>query len=285
MIAVRCTLAVLILCLPLLSAAQSAKDVAHDLKGKTVLLREKYVENHLTFDSKGNPTGTATPGPFSISAVKIEKVHVTGATIQIDGRRALLIDTALSDPPQPADIRFVPTGSRVDIVINGDAAHPEELAALVTKIFATSIDDALAGKTSEQRAAEIFTLAALPRSTKSPPPASAPDRPNGIPTPSGEGAIPTYKPGGGVSAPRVIYSVDPDFSDEARRKKVGGICVVRVIVDTNGFPVHIRMVRSLGSGLDENALAAVSQYRFAPAIYHDRPVAVVVSIEVNYRIY
>ncbi|HZD47683.1 MAG TPA: energy transducer TonB [Silvibacterium sp.] len=280
MICFRRSLVCLLLCLPLLSAAQSPKSVAHDLKGKTVLLRGKYVENDLAFDPQGNVTGTATPGPFSISAIKIEKVYASGTTLEIEGRRAVLINTGPSDPPQPADIRFI-GASGVHIVINSDSAHPEALASLVKKVFAFSIDDALAGKTDAERRAELFTLAALPRSAK---PTLVPD-PSSIPTPSGEGATPAYKPGRGVSAPRVIYSVDPDFSDEARRKKVGGISVIRVIVDTNGFPIHLRMVKSLGSGLDENALAAVSQYRFAPAIYHDKPVAVLVSIEVNYRIY
>jgi protein TonB len=92
-------------------------------------------------------------------------------------------------------------------------------------------------------------------------------------------------PGGGVSAPQVIYSVDPEFSDEARRAKYQGICVVSVIVDAQGNPQHVKVVRPLGMGLDEKAVEAVRQYRFKPAYYQGHPVAVEVNVEVNFRIY
>ncbi len=92
-------------------------------------------------------------------------------------------------------------------------------------------------------------------------------------------------PGGGVSAPQIIFSVDPEFSDEARRAKYQGICMVSVIVDAQGNPQRVHVVRPLGMGLDEKAVAAVKQYKFKPAYYQGKPVAVEVNIEVNFRIY
>jgi len=91
--------------------------------------------------------------------------------------------------------------------------------------------------------------------------------------------------GGGVSAPVVIYSVDPEFSDEARRAKYQGICVVSLIVDTQGNPQNVKVVRALGMGLDEKAVEAAKQYKFKPAYYKGRPVAVTIDLEVNFRIY
>ena len=93
------------------------------------------------------------------------------------------------------------------------------------------------------------------------------------------------RPGGGVSAPQVIFSVDPEFSDEARRAKYQGICVVSVIVDVQGNPRNVKVVRPLGMGLDEKAVEAVRQYKFKPAYYQGHPVPVEVNIEVNFRIY
>jgi len=92
-------------------------------------------------------------------------------------------------------------------------------------------------------------------------------------------------PGGGVSAPQLIYSVEPEFSDEARRAKYQGICVVSLIVDRNGNPQNIQVVRALGMGLDEKAEEAVRQYKFKPAYYHGHPVPVLINVEVNFRIY
>jgi periplasmic protein TonB len=94
-----------------------------------------------------------------------------------------------------------------------------------------------------------------------------------------------YHVGGGVSPPTVISSVDPEYSDEARRAKYTGIVVVSLIVDTQGNPQHVSVVRRLGMGLDEKAVEAVRQYKFRPAMYQGHAVPVEVNIEVNFQIY
>ncbi|QNI33207.1 TonB family protein [Alloacidobacterium dinghuense] len=91
--------------------------------------------------------------------------------------------------------------------------------------------------------------------------------------------------GGGVAAPQVIHSVDPEFSDEARREKFTGAVAIQLIVDTNGNPQGIQVVRHLGMGLDEKAIAAIKQYKFKPAMYQGHPVAVRVVIDVNFHLY
>lgn len=91
--------------------------------------------------------------------------------------------------------------------------------------------------------------------------------------------------GGGVMPPQLVYSVDPEFSDEARKAKYQGESVVSLIVDTNGMPRNIRVVRVLGMGLDEKAVEAVKQYRFKPAQYHGHPVPVEIVIYVDFHIY
>jgi protein TonB len=91
--------------------------------------------------------------------------------------------------------------------------------------------------------------------------------------------------GGGVSPPILIYDPDPEFSDEARRAKYQGVCVVGLVVDSQGNPQEVKIVRPLGMGLDEKAIEAVRQYKFKPALYKGKAVAVVINIEVNFRIY
>jgi TonB family protein len=95
-----------------------------------------------------------------------------------------------------------------------------------------------------------------------------------------------YRVGGAVSAPKVIYSVLPEFSDEARRAKYQGICIVTLIVDAQGNPQNPRVVRALGMGLDEKALEAVMKFKFKPAMKDGKPVSVDgVSVEVNFRLF
>ncbi len=90
------------------------------------------------------------------------------------------------------------------------------------------------------------------------------------------------KVGGGVSPPILLYAVDPQFSPQAKDKKVGGTVLVGLIVDEKGKPLYIRVIRGVGMGLDENAVEAVKQYKFKPAMENGRPVRVSINIEVNF---
>jgi protein TonB len=93
------------------------------------------------------------------------------------------------------------------------------------------------------------------------------------------------KIGGGVSSPELIFKVDPEFSEEARKAKFMGIVTVNLIVDQNGNPQSVRLVRGVGMGLDQKAIEAVKQYRFKPAHENGKPVAVQLNVEVDFRIF
>ena len=92
--------------------------------------------------------------------------------------------------------------------------------------------------------------------------------------------------GGAVSAPVLVHSVDPEFSDEARRAKFQGVCLISIIVDAQGNPLNPRVVRPLGMGLDEKAIAAIRQFRFRPAMKDGKTaVPVALTVEINFRLY
>jgi periplasmic protein TonB len=111
--------------------------------------------------------------------------------------------------------------------------------------------------------------------------ATAPDRDRAAPSGFGGGVMSV---GGGVSAPEVIHSVQPQFTPEARRQNFQGVVAVQLIVDSQGFPQDVRLVHHLGMGLDEEAIAAVKQYRFRPATYEGRSVSVQMVIDVDFRL-
>ena len=94
-----------------------------------------------------------------------------------------------------------------------------------------------------------------------------------------------YRVGGGVSAPRVLYAPDPDYSEEARKAKYQGTVTLWLIVGQDGHPRDVRLARSLGMGLDEKAIAAVKQWKFEPSMLNGRPVPVQINVEVNFRLY
>lgn len=95
-----------------------------------------------------------------------------------------------------------------------------------------------------------------------------------------------YQIGGDVVAPKLISSVDPEFTDEARRAKYQGAVIVGLIVDAQGNPQNVHVVRAIGYGLDEKAVEAVRMYKFKPAYKQGKgPVPVSMNIVVNFRIY
>ena len=88
-----------------------------------------------------------------------------------------------------------------------------------------------------------------------------------------------------MSAPVIIYSVAPEFAQEAMKAKTGGNVLVNLVVDQNGIPTNVRVVRGIGNGLDEKAVEAVSKYRFKPSMEHGQPVPVEINVEVKFQIF
>lgn len=93
-----------------------------------------------------------------------------------------------------------------------------------------------------------------------------------------------YRVGGGVSAPGVLFKVEPEYSEEARKAKFQGTVVLSIVVDPNGKARDIRVVRPLGLGLDEKAIEAVMKWRFKPGMKDGAPVPVQATVEVNFRL-
>jgi protein TonB len=94
-----------------------------------------------------------------------------------------------------------------------------------------------------------------------------------------------YRIGGSVSPPRVLYQPDPEYTEEARKAKYQGVCVIWLIVGPDGHPRDVRVARTLGMGLDQKAIEAVRQWKFDPAKKDGKPVAVQLNVEVNFRLY
>jgi protein TonB len=94
-----------------------------------------------------------------------------------------------------------------------------------------------------------------------------------------------FRMGKGVTPPRVIYQIDPVFSEEARRAKFQGNCVLGLIVDASGRPTAIRVLSSLGMGLDEKAIESVQNWKFDPGKKNGHDVAMEIAVEVDFHLY
>jgi periplasmic protein TonB len=94
-----------------------------------------------------------------------------------------------------------------------------------------------------------------------------------------------YRLRGAVTAPRVITEVKPTYTNEALFQKIQGTVVIELVVQANGRPSDIRVVRSLDpGGLDEHAIMAASQWRFEPGRLAGSPVDVLVTVMLDFWI-
>jgi protein TonB len=93
-----------------------------------------------------------------------------------------------------------------------------------------------------------------------------------------------YRPGSGVEPPRLLKEVKAAYTDEARRRNVSGEVEMEITIRRDGSVSDVRIRRGLGAGLDERAVAAVRQWRFAPARLKGTPVDVIVEVSVEFTL-
>lgn len=93
-----------------------------------------------------------------------------------------------------------------------------------------------------------------------------------------------YRPGSGVEPPRLLKEVRADYTDQARRANIIGEVVLEIVVRRDGAVGDVRVLQRLGAGLDEKAVQAVRQWRFAPARMKGTPVDVIVEVSVEFKL-
>jgi len=95
-----------------------------------------------------------------------------------------------------------------------------------------------------------------------------------------------YRPGNGVDLPRVLREVRPNYTADAMRAKVQGTVLIEAVVLPDGTVGQVQVVRSLDTvfGLDQEAIKAAKQWRFAPGTRFGQPVSVLVTIELTFTL-
>jgi len=82
--------------------------------------------------------------------------------------------------------------------------------------------------------------------------------------PAPEGSV--YKIGGGVSQPRLVSRIEPEYSEEARRLGSNATVILSLVVNDDGSVRSLKVARGAGFGLDDKALEAAAQWRFQPGM-------------------
>ncbi len=101
---------------------------------------------------------------------------------------------------------------------------------------------------------------------------------------SASGTQVVYTPGGDVKAPKLLHYVEPDFASSSRNAFVNGVVRLSTVVTADGTPAEVKVVKGLNDEEDQEAVKAVTQWRFRPGTKSDKPVAVRLTVEVEFRL-
>jgi TonB family protein len=276
---------VLLLIALAVSRAWARDDVTEKLKtdyqGKTLTLRHFYQGNHLVFQSNGELTGRATIGPWTVNGqISITSIEVHDHTVKIRGRRVCLafdpkakpfrdvvrlLQESEGDGQKKMVDAFLAKGVKIDVQLTSDHPGLMETAGAMNAVFLTS------GESLRDFVPDYWQSYFSEIEGKS--------------KPADRVTEPTYAVGHGVSPPRATSSPNPDFSEEARLAKYQGTTTLSMIVDSSGQVRDLAILSPLGLGLDERAVAAVSTWKFKPAMKEGQPVAVKIAVEVDFHLY
>ncbi len=277
MMFVRGAAAILLLCATAL--AQADKDIEKALKdgfaNRALTLRKFYAGSKLVFDSHGELVKGGTLADWTVAGqAHIVKIKLESDRLILKGKRTYItFDEAKGmvavDLPE-SDVTFE--------IARFPAPEGEvELSKALNVIFLTKADK-LADFVPD------YWRPCLPENVKRN--AAGHMRCADAPSPGG-GASPSdavYRVGKDVSAPQVLEEHDLDPTALAFSLHAHGTVILSLVVETDGKPRDIRVLRPAGMGLDERAIAAVQRWRFTPGQAHGRPVPVMVSVELTFKL-
>ena len=184
-----------------------------------------------------------------------------------------VVSVILGPPPLPADPpRAIPPAPAPQpaAVVNPDAA-PVEAPTGVTpeppNRPPTDLGDVAPGST--------FTGAVFG--------ADGDDRVSGLTPPPAPTARAPVRPGGAITAPTKVHDVAPEYPPTARAARIQGIVIIQATIGVDGRVVNAEVLRPVPF-LDQAALDAVRQWRFTPTRLNGEPVAVIMTVTVNFTL-
>ncbi len=250
-------LAVVLCSYPVFAQATLQDQLRATLIGQTFPLKSACTANRLTFNTQGVLTNDSPRGAWMVySLFHPENVKLTDRTLEITGKREVDVVVATDSKSETGFPEADPT------ILTFQLAGPLPDLAAANAIVAVAFDS------NKDRAGALGTYGSFLTPKPRPPLGQSDGRPARDP----------------VQMPKVIFSPDPEYSTEARKAKVTGAVILAVVVDEQGRPEILQVVRRLGYGLDEEALIAVSSWKFEPARQDGNAVAYRVAIEATFNL-
>lgn len=290
------------------------------LVGRQLFLRGLYLDDSLHFSMNGDLTGQSKKGSWTLCDVVIDHVKMSAKKVELEGVRygihfedegnwaeqstsfdriqvtpkkkhlAIEIDRqvvvkpkkekgekkagkekgksesgekAQGDVASEGEAEEKPVAARGTTFSPGESA--EHLRAALNKIFAPELDAKMIAEMPDYW--QYFYQA---------------QNSHKMLTPTDPKIV---RPGPGVDGPHLMVHVTPPSNDYAQKAEVAGVASYMVILGTDGKPAAVAVYRPIGFGLDENAVTAIENARFTPAVKDGKTVMSAIDLAVNFRIY
>lgn len=251
-----------------ISAQSTRADIETRLLHQPLYLRGQWRDDSLKFAADGALRNKSLPVSFTLAGVDITRVQLKPDRLLLEGRRVGL--TFKNNAPQRVPLNSGDPNRHVDesMFIEITAPASTDYTAVLDSIFSDF-------PTLLRRQPLYWQKYATTYLTPSAAATSAVTA----------AATPVRRVGGGVTPPKVLKAPEPEFSGPARALKQGGNCLVYLQINTNGEPTNVAVLKPVGLGMDERAMAAVMQYKFNPATENGHPVVVEINVEVSFQIF
>jgi TonB family protein len=257
--------------------AASPHDLERDLRKtyaeRLLSLRTPISYDVIHFNLEGHPTRATTGEPWTTCGLfKVKKISVKSGQVAMDGERVIVV---LNPAAEEKKLLLVTVERSVHVIIDLPMTieTPADMGRLLARIF-------LPGDLQKRMAAEWVPSVDLRGDLDE----------IGKSVPGGRvgtlaGDRPVYTVGAdSLVRPLAVYKPGPRYPEKALFKRVSGTIRVRVIINEKGFPEILEILQHLREGLDNRALAAVSEWRFKPATKDGIPVAAMMVVEVKFHL-
>ena len=246
-------------------------------KGQILALRHPLKGADQQYDVSGNVLSSDSEGPWTVfGRVKIEEIRVESRRLRIKAARI-----QYQFDQEVKDLVPVPTKDHVTLDIALAKRLSSEADSVLSSVFALTDQDVLNTAPQFWRDYLRKHLGSVSATAQEQQGSSA-EQTNAIPQDENK----VHRVGeNAVTAPRTLFTPEPEFTDAARKTRYQGVLVVSVVVGSDGLVKKLSIVRPLGMGLDENAVARISTWRFRPGTKNGEPVAVAMNVEVSFNLY
>ncbi len=263
-------------------AQSTESDIRNRMVGKHLFLRGAWGENKLTFDASGKPARPYARVSFTEAGMDVDRIHLKPGVLTIEGQRTgLEFDT--NGKMKRVMISGLAYDGHIVVEITGANDYNEALSAVFADDLASLVPTLPAYWQSYAHC--YFTSPAASGVSVGPATLAPASGPSGFlpchPPPPGETAAANV--GSGVTPPKLLKTVEPQYSLTARMLGYGGSVRLHFWVEKDGSVSHPQIVQAAGLGMDEMTLAAASHFVFQPATRDGKPAREEIYFVVNFR--